>query len=143
MLNEFKKFAMRGNVVDMAVGIITGASFGGIVNSLVNDILMPPIGFIMGKVDFSNLFIVLREGAAVAGPYASVADAKTAGAITMNYGLFVNAVISFVIVAFAVFMLVRMMNRLQAKKEEAPAAPPAPPREVQLLEEIRDALKQK
>lgn len=143
MLEEFKKFAMRGNVVDMAVGIIIGASFGGIVNSLVNDMLMPPLGFVLGKVDFSNLFVVLREGVKAAAPYASVVDAKAAGAVTLNYGLFINAVISFVIVAFAVFMLVRMMNRLQAKKEDKPAAPAEPPRQEKLLAEIRDILKQK
>ncbi len=143
MLEEFKKFAMKGNVVDMAVGIIIGASFGGIVNSLVNDILMPPLGFILGKVDFSNLFVVLREGATTAAPYASVAEAKAAGAVTMNYGLFINTVISFIIVAFAVFMLIRMINRLQAKKEEKPAVPPEPPHQERLLAEIRDILKQK
>jgi large conductance mechanosensitive channel len=121
MLEEFKQFAMRGNVVDMAVGIIIGAAFGAIVKSLVDDVLMPPIGLLLGNVDFSNLFLVLREGA-VAGPYASVQAAREAGAVTLNYGLFINAVISFIIVAFAVFMLIRAMNRLR-KVEEAPAAP--------------------
>lgn len=120
MLNEFKAFAMRGNVVDMAVGIIIGAAFGAIVKSLVDDVLMPPIGMLMGNVDFSNLYVVLKEGAALAAPYASLADAKKAGAVTVNYGLFVNSVISFLIVAFAVFMLIRNINRL--KKDEAPAA---------------------
>jgi len=143
MLEEFKKFAMKGNVVDMAVGIIIGASFSGIVNSLVNDILMPPLGFILGKVDFSNLFVVLREGANAAAPYSSVAEAKAAGAVTMNYGLFINTVISFIIVAFAVFMLIRMINRMQAKKEETPAAPAVPPRQEQLLADIRDLLQKK
>ena len=142
MFEEFKKFAMKGNVVDMAVGIIIGASFSGIVNSLVNDILMPPLGFILGKVDFSNLFLVLREGAKVAAPYASVAEAKAAGAVTMNYGLFINTVISFIIVAFAVFMLIRMVNRLQAKKEDASAIPSEPPRQEKLLAEIRDILRE-
>lgn len=118
MFKEFRDFAMRGNVVDMAVGIIIGAAFGAIVKSLVDDVLMPPIGLLLGKVDFSNLFVVLREGA-TAGPYASLAAAKAAGAVTVNYGLFINSVISFVIVAFAVFALIRSLNRL--KKAEAPA----------------------
>jgi len=113
---------MRGNVVDMAVGIIIGAAFGAIVKSLVDDVIMPPIGMLLGNVDFSNLFVVLKEGAAAVAPYASLADAKKAGAITVNYGIFINSVISFLIVAFAVFMLIRSINRLK-KKEEAPAAP--------------------
>ena len=121
MLNEFKKFAMRGNVVDMAVGIIIGAAFGAIVKSLVDDVLMPPIGMLLGNVDFSNLFVVLKDGVSSAAPYASLADAKKAGAVTVNYGVFINSVISFMIVAFAVFMLIRNINRLQ--REEAPAAP--------------------
>lgn len=116
MLKEFKEFAMRGNVVDMAVGIIIGAAFGAIVKSLVDDVIMPPIGLILGNVDFSNLFLVLKDGAAAAAPYASLADARKAGAVTINYGLFVNAVISFIIVAFAVFILIRNINRM--KKEE-------------------------
>lgn len=120
MLKEFRDFAMRGNVVDMAIGIIIGAAFGAIVKSLVDDVLMPPIGLLLGKVDFSNLFVVLREGA-TAGPYASLAAAKAAGAVTINYGLFINSVISFVIVAFAVFALIRSLNRL--KKAETPAPP--------------------
>jgi len=120
MFREFRDFAMRGSVVDMAVGIIIGAAFGAIVKSLVDDVLMPPIGLLLGQVDFSNLFVVLREGA-TAGPYVSVAAAKAAGAVTLNYGLFINAIISFVIVAFAVFVLIRNLNRL--KKAEAPAAP--------------------
>jgi len=138
MLKEFKTFAMRGNVVDMAVGIIIGAAFGGIVKSLVDDVIMPPIGLLLGNVDFSNLFFVLKEGT-VAAPYASVAVAKAAGAVTLNYGLFVNAIVSFIIVAFAVFLLIRTLNRLQA--EEAPAAAPATPEDVLLLREIRDSLK--
>jgi len=138
MFKEFKTFAMRGNVVDMAVGIIIGAAFGGIVKSLVDDVIMPPIGLVLGNVDFSNLFFVLKEGA-VAAPYASVAAAKTAGAVTLNYGLFVNAVVSFTIVAFAVFLLIRTLNRLQ--REEAPAAAPVTPEDVLLLREIRDSLK--
>jgi len=122
MLKEFKEFAMRGNVVDMAVGIIIGAAFGSIVKSLVDDVIMPPIGMVLGNVDFSNLFVVLKEGVAAAAPYASLVDAKKAGAITVNYGIFINSVISFMIIAFAVFMLIRSINRLR-KKEEAPAVP--------------------
>jgi len=117
MLKEFKEFAMRGNVLDMAVGIVMGAAFGGIVTSFVNDILMPPIGLLLGRVDFSNLFINLK------GHFASVAQAKAAGAPTLNIGIFMNTVINFVIVAFAIFLLVRQVNRLLPKP--APAAPPA------------------
>ena len=125
MMKEFRDFAMRGNVVDMAVGIIIGAAFGTIVGSLVKDVIMPPIGLALGKVDFSNLFVVLKEGA-TAGPYASVADAAKAGAVSVNYGMFVNTIINFVIVAFAVFMLIRMVNRARAQMEApAPAAAPA------------------
>ncbi|MDP2784809.1 MAG: large-conductance mechanosensitive channel protein MscL [Sulfurimicrobium sp.] len=120
MLKEFKEFAMRGNVVDMAVGIIIGAAFGAIVKSLVSDIMMPPIGMILGNVDFSNLFLVLKDGTA-AGPYLSLTEAQKIGAVTINYGLFLNAVISFVIVAFAVFILIRNINRL---RKEEPAAEP-------------------
>jgi large conductance mechanosensitive channel len=122
MLKEFKEFVMRGNVVDMAVGIIIGAAFGTIVSTLVKDVIMPPIGLLLGNVDFSNLFLLLRHGA-VAGPYASLAEAQKAGAVTINYGLFVNSVISFLIVAAAVFMLVRGVNKLKREKEAAPAAP--------------------
>jgi len=122
MLKEFKEFAMRGNVIDMAVGIIIGAAFGAIVNSLVSDVIMPPIGLVLGKVDFSNLFIVLKGGA-TAGPYASLANAKAAGAVTMNYGVFINTIISFIIVAFTVFFLIRAINNLKREKE-APAAEP-------------------
>jgi large conductance mechanosensitive channel len=122
MLKEFKEFAMRGNVVDMAVGIIVGAAFGTIVKSLVADIIMPPIGLLLGKVDFSNLFIVLKSGEA-ATPYASLADAQAAGAVTVNYGMFANTVISFIIVAFAVFLIVRAINRLKRQEEAPPAEP--------------------
>jgi len=122
MLKEFKEFAMRGNVVDMAVGIIIGAAFVQIVTSLVNDVLMPPIGLLLGNVDFSNLFLVLKGGTE-AGPYASLADAQAAGAVTLNYGVFVNTVISFVIVALAVFLLIRSINRLQREEEAPPAEP--------------------
>jgi large conductance mechanosensitive channel len=118
MLKEFKEFAMRGNVVDMAVGIIIGAAFGAIIKSLVSDVIMPPIGLILGNVDFSNLFLTLKDGL-MPGPYASLADAQKAGAVTINYGLFINSVISFIIVAFAVFLLIRAINRLR-REEEAP-----------------------
>ncbi|NIM98294.1 MAG: large conductance mechanosensitive channel protein MscL [candidate division Zixibacteria bacterium] len=123
MLKEFKEFAMRGNVVDMAVGIIIGAAFGTIVKSLVSDIIMPPIGLALGNVNFANLFIILKHGVEVAAPYASLADAQAAGAVTLNYGTFINTIISFIIVAFAVFMLIRNINKLR-RKEEAP--PPEP-----------------
>ena len=122
LVEEFKKFAMRGNVVDMAVGIIIGGAFGTIVKSLVNDVVMPPIGLLLGGVDFSDIFITLKEGA-IAGPYATVTAAKEAGAVTLNAGLFINSMISFLIVAFAVFLLIKGMNRLQKKSEEAPAEP--------------------
>lgn len=122
MFKEFKEFAMRGNVVDMAVGIIIGAAFGTIVKSLVSDVIMPPIGLLLGNVDFSNLFLVLKEGT-TAGPYASLADAQAAGAVSVNYGVFLNTIISFIIIAFAVFVLVRSINRLKRKEEAPPAEP--------------------
>jgi large conductance mechanosensitive channel len=121
MLKEFKAFAMRGNVLDLAVGIIIGGAFGTIVKSLVDDVIMPPIGLALGNVDFSELFFLLKEGAKAAPPYASLAEAQAAGAVTINYGLFVNSIITFLIVAFAVFLLVRAANRL--KPVEAAAAP--------------------
>lgn len=138
MFKEFKEFAMKGNVVDMAVGIVIGVAFGTIIKSLVDGILMPPIGLLLGGIDFSNFYVVLREGVASPGPYAALADAQAAGAVTINYGVFVNSVISFVIVAFALFLVIRSMNRLRTKKEEKP---PQPPEEVLLLREIRDVLK--
>ncbi len=122
MIKEFKEFAMRGNVLDMAVGLILGASFGSVVSSLVDDVIMPPIGLLLGDVDFSNLFIILREGD-VAGPYLSVAEAQLAGAVTLNYGLFINTIITFVIVAFAVFLLIRSVNKIQRAEEEPPSEP--------------------
>ena len=136
MLQEFKAFISRGNVIDLAVGIIIGVAFTGIVNSLVNDVIMPPIGVLLGQVDFSNMFLVLTKP----GDYASVAAAKEAGAATLNYGLFINSVINFLIVAFAVFILVKQVNRFRHKEEAKPAAPP---RSEVLLEEIRDLLKQR
>jgi large conductance mechanosensitive channel len=140
MLKEFREFAMRGNVVDMAVGIIIGAAFGKIVDSLVKDVIMPPIGLLLGKVDFSNLFFVLKDGSSP-GPYLTVEAAQKAGAVTFNYGIFINSIISFVIVAFAVFLLIRAINRLRQQEEAKPAAPAAPPEEIALLREIRDSLK--
>jgi large conductance mechanosensitive channel len=140
MLKEFREFAIRGNVVDMAVGLIIGAAFGTIVTSLVNDVLMPPIGMMLGGVDFANLFVVIKEGAKAAGPYASVAAAKEAGAVTVNIGVFINTIISFLIVAFAVFMVVRGVNAAR-RQPPPPAAPPAPTPTEQLLTEIRDLLK--
>ena len=122
MLKEFKEFAIKGNVVDMAVGIVIGAAFGTIIKSLVADIIMPPIGLLLGGVDFSELFIVLKEGA-LAGPFASLAEAKAAGAVTINYGAFINTVISFLIVAFAIFLLIKQMNALKKEEEAPPAAP--------------------
>jgi large conductance mechanosensitive channel len=139
MFKEFREFAMRGNVVDMAVGIIIGAAFGRIVESMVKDLIMPPIGLLLGKVDFSNMFFVLKHGAAP-GPYLSVDAAQKAGAVTFNYGMFVSNVVSFLLVAFAVFMLVRAVNRLRRKQEEHPKEAPPPPEDVVLLREIRDAL---
>ena len=118
MFKEFREFAMRGNVLDMAVGIIIGVAFGAIVTSLVNDIIMPPIGLLLGNVDFSNLFILLKEGTA-AGPFASLAEAQKAGAVTLNYGMFINTIISFVIVAFAVFLIIRGINQLRGAKRTA------------------------
>jgi large conductance mechanosensitive channel len=122
MFKEFKEFAMRGSVLDMAVGIIIGAAFGTIVSSLVADILMPPIGLLLGRVDFANLYILLTAGH-TPGPYASLAAAQQAGAVTLNYGAFINRIISFLIIAFSIFLLIRAMNRLQ-RKAEAPAAAP-------------------
>src|SRR5215469_16980182 len=136
MFEEFKKFAMRGNVIDLAVGVVIGAAFGGIVSSLVKDIIMPPIGWAMGGIDFSNFFLTLKGPAA-----ATLAEAQKAGAVTINYGLFVNTIINFLVVALALFALIRVINRLQTKPAEAPAAPAAPPEEVLLLREIRDSLR--
>ncbi len=122
MLKEFKEFALKGSVLDMAVGIIIGAAFGSVVASFVSDILMPPIGLLIGHVDFANLFIVLSAGQ-TPGPYASLAQAQAAGAVTFNYGIFVNRIISFLIVAFALYLVIRSMSRMKKKAAEAPAAP--------------------
>ncbi|HHK75196.1 MAG TPA: large-conductance mechanosensitive channel protein MscL [Rhizobiales bacterium] len=136
MLKEFKEFALRGNVVDMAVGIIIGGAFGTIVKSLVSDILMPPIGLLMGGVDFSNIFLTLKGSAEP-----TLEAAKKAGSVTMNIGLFINSVISFLIVAFALFLVIKALNAAKKKEEEAPAKPAEPPKQEVLLEEIRDLLK--
>ena len=135
-LQEFKEFAMRGNVVDLAVGLVIGAAFGTIVTSLVNDVIMPPIGLVMGNVDFADLFINLSGQ-----DYASLAAARDAGAPVIAYGAFINAVINFVIVAFAIFLVIKAMNRLRRQQEQAPEETPVPPRQETLLEEIRDILK--
>ena len=135
MLSEFRTFLMRGSVIDLAVGVIVGASFTGIVNSLVKDILMPPIGLILGGIDFSNFFVTLKGDHSVA----TLKAAQEAGAVTLNYGLFINTILNFVIVAFVLFLLIRQINKLQ--RPAAPAAPPAPPEDVLLLREIRDTLK--
>jgi large conductance mechanosensitive channel len=133
MFNEFKAFALRGNVIDLAVGVIIGAAFTGIVNSLVSDVLMPPLGILLGGIDFSDFFVVLK------GPHPdTLTAAKAAGAVTINYGLFLNAIIRFLIVAFAIFLLVRWINRLFAATK---SAPPAPTKTEVLLSEIRDELK--
>ena len=143
MFKEFKEFAVKGNMVDMAVGIMIGAAFGTIVTSLVNDVLMPPIGLLLGGMDFSSLFLVLRGGIEEAGPYMTVEDAQDAGAVTLNYGIFINALISFVITVFALFMLVKGMNRLRRKKEVEEEKPAEPAQDIKLLTEIRDVLKAK
>jgi len=136
MLKEFKEFAMRGNVVDMAVGIVIGLAFGAIVTSLVGDVIMPIVGLLLGGADFSNQFFVLKEGQP-GGPYTSVALAKEAGAVTLGYGLFINTIVNFLIVAFALFLVVRAMN---ATRKQAPTALPAPTKEEALLTQIRDLL---
>ena len=123
MLKDFKAFAMRGSVVDMAIGIVIGAAFGTIVKSFVDDVLMPPIGLLLGNVDFSNLFITLKEGSKAAGPYASLALAKAAGAVTLNLGVFINTIISFIIIAFAVFLVIKGINRMKREEQAPPAEP--------------------
>jgi large conductance mechanosensitive channel len=135
MLSEFREFAIKGNVVDMAVGIIIGAAFGGIVSSLVNDVVMPPIGMVLGQVDFSNLFVDLSGR-----DFVALAEARKAGAPVLAYGAFLNTVINFVILAFVIFLVVRGINRMKREAPPPPAAPPAPPAEEVLLREIRDLL---
>ena len=136
MWREFREFAMRGNVIDLAIGIIIGAAFTTIVNSLVNDLIMPPIGLLIGGIDFSSFFVTLKGGS-----FPTLEAAKAAGAVTLNYGVFINAVLRFVIVAFAIFILVKQINRLQKPAEPPP--PPEPPRQEVLLTEIRDLLKER
>src|SRR4051812_23110919 len=143
MLKEFKDFAMRGNVLDLAFGVIIGAAFGTIVSSLVNDIIMPPIGYMTGGLDFSNIFLTLKPGAHAADGYASLKAAKDDGAITINFGVFINAVINFLIVAFALFMVVKQINRFHRKEAAGEVPPPPPTRTEVLLSEIRDELKSK
>jgi large conductance mechanosensitive channel len=140
MLKEFKEFAAKGNMLDMAVGIVIGAAFATIITSLVNDIVMPPIGMALGGVDFAEFYAILQQGDP-AGPYATLAAAKEAGAVTMNWGIFINALISFIIVAFALFMVIKGFNKMKAEEEAAPEAPPEPSAEETLLSEIRDLLK--
>jgi large conductance mechanosensitive channel len=140
MFKEFKEFAMRGNVIDLAVGIIIGAAFGKIVDSLVKDIIMPPIAMLMGKVDFTNVYFLLAEGKTPA-PYATLDAAQKAGAVTLNYGVFLNVLISFIIVTFAVFLVIKGLNKLKREEAVAPAAPAPTPEDVELLREIRDLLK--
>ena len=136
MLKEFKEFAMKGNMLDMAVGIVIGAAFGAIISSLVDDVIMPPIGLLLGGVDFSQLFYVLKGE----GVYNTIEQAKEAGAVTWNLGLFINAIIKFVIVAFALFMVIKGMNKMKREQEAAPEEPAEPTADVKLLEEIRDLL---
>ena len=141
MFKEFRDFALKGNVIDLAIGVIIGAAFGAIVSSIVDDIFMPIIGLILSGIDFSNLFIALLppEGAT----YPTIAAAREAGVATLNYGLFINAVVKFAIIAFVLFLVVKAINRLRRQEAEAPAAPPAPTAEEKLLMEIRDAIKAK
>jgi len=142
MLKEFKDFIMRGNVVDMAIGIVVGAAFGAVVKSFVNNILMPPIGLLLGGRDFSDLFVVLKAGT-TPGPYATIEAAKKAGATIWPWGVFINDVVMFLIIAFAIFLVVKAINNMKKKEEEAPAAPPEPSAEEKLLGEIRDLLANK
>ena len=139
---EFKDFIMRGNVIDLAVGMVVGTAFSGIVKSLVDDLIMPPIGLLIGGVDFSNLFLTLKNGAnAPESGYASLEAAKAAGAVTLNIGVFINTVISFLIVASAIFMVVKLLNSLKKKEKAVEATPVEPSEEILLLREIRDSLK--
>jgi len=139
IFQEFKTFAMRGNAIDLAVGIVVGAAFTSIVNSLVKDIVNPPLGLVLGGIDFSNFFVVLRGD----GAYPTLKAAQDAGAVVISYGLFVNSVINFLIVAFALFLVVRQINRLTAPRQVAEPGDPPPPPEIQLLREIRDLLKER
>jgi len=137
ILSEFKAFAMRGNAIDLAVGIVVGAAFTGIVNSLVKDVINPPLGFLLGGIDFSNFFVVLSGG----GPYSTLKAATDAGAVTVNYGLFLNTLINFTIVALALFIIIKQVNNLTAPRVVEKPGDPPPPEDIRLLREIRDALK--
>ncbi|MFA6236830.1 MAG: large conductance mechanosensitive channel protein MscL [Bacteriovorax sp.] len=137
MLKEFREFAVKGNMIDLAIGVIIGAAFGSIVKSLVDDVIMPPIGMLIGNVDFNNIFFVLREGITIHGPYDTLADALKAGAVVIKVGVFLNTVINFIIIAFCIFIMIKQLQRF--KKKDAATAVVAP--EVQLLTEIRDLLK--
>ena len=139
MLREFREFAIKGNVVDMAVGVVIGAAFGKVIDSLVKDVIMPPIGLALGNVDFANLFVILKQGA-LPGPYLTIDAAQKAGAVTLNYGALINTIVAFVIVAFCVFLIVKGVNRM---RREPPTAPAAPAEDVVLLREIRDVLREK
>lgn len=141
MLKEFKEFIVKGNAFDLAVGVIIGGAFGAMAGSFVNDVMMPPLGLLMGGADFSDIFLTLKDGAKAAGPYATLAAAKDAGAVTLNIGSFINTVVNLVIVGFVVFMLVKGVNAARKPAAEAPAPPPPTPEDVLLLREIRDALK--
>jgi large conductance mechanosensitive channel len=136
LVEEFRKFAMRGSVIDLAVGVVVGAAFTAIINSLVKDVIMPPIGLLLGGIDFSNFFVVLKGHSGLA----TLKAAQDAGAVTVNYGLFINTVINFIIIAFVLFLIVRQINKFTAPKEE-PATAPAPSEDVLILREIRDLLK--
>lgn len=140
MLTELKEFIARGNVVDLAVGVIMGVAFGAITTSLVNDVIMPVIGLVIGGVDFTNLFVVLSNGTAAVRP-ATLAEAKAAGAATINYGLFINTILNFLIVAFVVFLIIKAVNRMRRQQAAAPEEPGAPPEDILLLREIRDAVR--
>jgi large conductance mechanosensitive channel len=139
MLSEFKEFIIKGNAFDLAVGVIIGGAFGAMAGSFVNDIMMPPLGLVMGGADFSNVFVTLKDGARAAGPYATLAAAKDAGAVTLNLGAFINTLVNLVLVGFVLFLMVKSINA--ARRTAPPAAPPAPPEDVVLLREIRDALR--
>lgn len=141
MLKEFKEFIVKGNAFDLAVGVIIGGAFGAMAGSFVADIMTPPLGLLMGGTDFSNIFLTLKDGAKAAGPYATLAAAKDAGAVTLNIGSFINTVVNLVIVGFVVFMLVKGVNAARKPAPAAPAPPPTTPEDVLLLREIRDALK--
>ena len=141
MFKEFKEFALKGSLVDIAIGITIGAAFGAVATSFVSDVFTPPLGLLLGGVDFANLFLVLKEGAKAAAPYASLAAAKDAGAVTLNYGLFINTAINFLIVAFVMFIIIKAMNQLKKAEVAAPAPPPGPTADQKLLTEIRDLLK--